>query len=165
MQDKLYQLIAGSIGAIRNMQAKPGSHNAFGARIHSEALDQFDALLPSGSGLDCGVKIDRQRSKADRLVFTFSFHHMNEVGMYDGWSEHELIITPSLQFGFEQRITGKDRNDIKEYLYDVFRWALSDEIESEVIGEGEDREIRYYSIAMRQAAQRYQEGIRNGSAV
>lgn len=75
--------------------------------------------LPYGSGLDAGVHIDMERSKPDKIVFNTEFHHLNENGYYDGWSTHSLIITPRFG-GYDLKITGKNRNGIKEYLYDTF---------------------------------------------
>ncbi len=84
--------------------------------------------LPSGSGIDCGTKLDLDASKPNRLVFTFSFHHMNECGMYDGWTEHSLIVTPSLLSGIDLRITGRDRNQVKEYLYETYQYDLTQDV-------------------------------------
>lgn len=88
---------------------------------HEDRIEELLKLLPSGSGLDAGVKLDWENSTIDRLVFTFGFHHMNEAGYYDGWTEHKLKVTASLSFGFELHITGRNRNMIKDYLYDLFR--------------------------------------------
>jgi hypothetical protein len=87
---------------------------------HEEALEDMLRQLPSGSGLDSGVQFQWDESTAERLVFKCDFHHMDEHGMYDGWSEHRLIITPSLVYGFNMRITGRDRNGIKDYLTSLF---------------------------------------------
>ncbi len=163
MTTPLYRHIASSVQALKTCQQTPV--NEFGVRIHSDALEQFEQLLPSGSGIDCGTKINLEKSTAKALWFSFSYHHMNESGMYDGWSEHELVVTPSLQFGIDLRITGRDRNQIKDYLYEVYQHALTDEIDSEVIGEGLDREIKWFSVSMRDAARKYQEGIANGTIV
>lgn len=84
-------------------------------------------LLPSGSGIDCGTKIDIDASSRDKIVLHTSFHHMNDNGMYDGWTEHDIIITADLLSGFNLRITGRDRNQIKEYLHEVFSTDLSAE--------------------------------------
>jgi hypothetical protein len=93
-------------------------------KIHAEhsqeCIDELLELLPHGSGIDAGVRFDADRSTGEKLIFTFGFHHMDENGYYDGWSEHELIITPSLQEGYKLRITGRDRNLVKEYLYSLF---------------------------------------------
>lgn len=163
MTTPLFQHIARSIQALKTCQQTPV--NEFGVRIHSEALEQFEDLLPSGSGIDCGTKINIEKSTAKALWLSFSYHHMNENGMYDGWSEHELVVTPSLTSNFDLRITGRDRNQVKDYLYDVYQSNLSDEIDSEVIGEGIHREIKYFSVSMREAARKYQEGVANGSIV
>jgi hypothetical protein len=86
---------------------------------HETAIDEFLELLPSGSGIDSGVQFD-WNSTPEKLVFNFSYHHMNEVGYYEGWTEHKLIITPCLQHGYKLKITGRDRNGIIDYLYDTF---------------------------------------------
>jgi hypothetical protein len=87
--------------------------------------------MPSGSGIDSGMLLDLDKSTGERLVFNFSFHHMNDTGMYDGWTEHSLIVTPSLTRGFDMRITGRDRRSIKEYLYDVFGHCLDITLEDQ----------------------------------
>lgn len=91
-------------------------------------------FMPSGSGIDCGTKFDWDASNPEKIVFSFSFHHMNDGGHYDGWTEHLLVVRPSLAFGLEMKITGRDRNGIKEYLHDVFHSALTDEIEETAAG-------------------------------
>lgn len=83
-------------------------------------IDQMLELLPRGSGIDAGVKFDWEKSKADKLIFTLGYHHMDQQGGYDGWTEHKLIITPSFSSGFHIKITGRNRNGIKEYLLDIF---------------------------------------------
>jgi hypothetical protein len=82
------------------------------------------SFMPSGSGIDCGTKLLWDESTSEKLVFAFSYHHMNENGMYDGWTEHKAIVTPSLQFGYSLKITGRDRNQIKEYLNETYSLAL-----------------------------------------
>lgn len=81
-------------------------------------------VLPSGSGFDAGSTVDVGRSRADRIVLNTSFHHMNEYGSYDGWTEHDVIVTPSLVHGFTLRVTGRNRNDIKEYIAQTFQYTL-----------------------------------------
>ena len=94
---------------------------------HTAALIELAKDLPSGSGIDRGTKIDLEASSQNRLVLTLGYHHMNNVGIYDGWTEHKIIVTPDLLFGFNLRITGRDRNQIKEYLHDVYSQALNTE--------------------------------------
>lgn len=85
-----------------------------------ENIEDEIEKLPSGSGLDDGIRLNYELSKPERLVFYFSYHRMDEHGGYDGWTAHQIIITPSLQNQFNTRITGRDRNYTKEYLYDLF---------------------------------------------
>jgi len=103
---------------------------------NTEWLDKSEArikaivsdFLPSGAGIDSGTELDLDNSAPDKLILTMGYHHMNDGGYYDGWTEHSAIVTPSLGFGFKVHITGRNRNDIKDYLGDVYREALSQEI-------------------------------------
>jgi hypothetical protein len=83
-------------------------------------INKMFELLPSGSGIDNGILFDWLKSKPNRLVFKFSYHHLNSAGSYDGWTHHKLILSPSFTFGCEMNITGKDKGQIKEYLYGLF---------------------------------------------
>lgn len=128
MKTKLYQRLASALCAMRNCIA---SNNSEWLGKHEDTLLYLvKNHMPSGSGVDSGTKfdVDACLRNPERLVFTFGYHHMNESGMYDGWTHHKAIVTPSLQFGFKLRITGPDRNGIKEYLHDLFSTALDQEI-------------------------------------
>jgi hypothetical protein len=78
--------------------------------------------LPSGAGIDNGSKIDLDASTGSKIVILFDYHHMTE-GMYDGWTHHKAIIRPAFE-GLDVTITGPNRNDVKDYLHDVFYTAL-----------------------------------------
>lgn len=84
--------------------------------------------LPHGSGIDNGVTFDFERSTGSKLVFHFGFHFMDDSGYYDGWENYTLIVTASMISNFDMRITGKNRGDIKEYLYQVFEYSLSESV-------------------------------------
>lgn len=103
-------------------------NNAFMAECENR-LDKLEKMLPSGSGIDCGCKIDVSASGKNKVVITFDFHHMNENGYYDGWTSHKLIVSPSFGFDFEMNISGRDKNDTKEYLYDLFDSVLREKTE------------------------------------
>lgn len=92
---------------------------------HEERLIELLDILPSGSGIDSGIKFDWEKSNRQKLVFTFGFHHMNEVGYYDGWTYHVLTIAPSFPFGYSLKISGSNRNQIKDYLYDLLSDCFS----------------------------------------
>ena len=88
---------------------------------HNDSIEFIcDNILPSGSGIDSGVKFNFDESNPNKLVFNTSFHHMDEYGYYDGWTDHKLILKPSLAFGYNLKITGYNKNEIKDYLSDVF---------------------------------------------
>jgi len=93
---------------------------------HNSSLKDIMGDAPSGSGLDAGTTLGD--STPERLVFNTSFHHMNDVGYYDGWTDHQVIVTASLTWGLNIRITGRNRNDIKDYLAEVFELWLNEEI-------------------------------------
>jgi hypothetical protein len=96
------------------------------AKHEAEIIRLVYQYLPSGAGFDGGTKIDFDASTGEKLVFDTSYHHMNEGGFYDGWTEHRVIVTPSLTFGHTLRITGRNRNDIKDYIAEAFS-CLHDE--------------------------------------
>lgn len=89
--------------------------------IAEDTINDICKALPHGSGLDGKVELQLESSTPEKLCFYFEFHHMDENGFYCGWTEHNLFITPSLQHGFNLRITGRDKNDVKEYLYQIFQ--------------------------------------------
>ena len=123
---KLYKRLAGLISAYNNCVA---SGNSWSEKHKEEILKLCEDKLPHGAGIDNGTQIDLERSTDEKLVFTTSYHHMNNVGMYDGWTDHTVIVTASLAHYINIRITGKNRNDIKDYLHEVFLDCLSGEVE------------------------------------
>lgn len=117
MQKVNVRKLAGLINAYQNCVK---SNNTEWKEKHSDSIDEMLKNLPSGSGIDAGMKLSLDDCTPEKIVFTFGYHHMNEAGYYDGWTEHKLVITPSLFFGLNFRITGRDRNQIKDYLTDLF---------------------------------------------
>lgn len=95
-------------------------NNPFEGYWH-ESIEAICANLPSGSGIDNGMKFNFEKSGENKLVFDFSFHHMNENGYYDGWTEHVLTVTPHFSYGFDLKISGRDKNEVKDYLYQLFQ--------------------------------------------
>lgn len=94
-------------------------------------IKRIEEELPSGSGFDNGTSIDLAKSDGNKIVLNTSFHHMNENGCYDGWTDHTVIVKPSLIHHFELDVKGRNRNDIKEYIYEVFANTLMREIDME----------------------------------
>jgi hypothetical protein len=118
----VYQALAQALQARENCQ-RSGNDEWF-AR-HTETIEMIAReYLPGGSGIDSGTRVDVDRSTPDRIRLELGYHHMNDGGMYDGWTEHTITIRPSLAFGFTLQISGKDRNGIKEYLSDTYHYAI-----------------------------------------
>jgi hypothetical protein len=108
---------------------------------HAERLGKLvHEHMPSGSGIDTGTSLNLDKSSAggrtangrttdEKLVFETSYHHMNEHGVYICWTDHTITVTASLSFGISIRIGGRNRNETKDYLYEVFHAALMTEVE------------------------------------
>jgi hypothetical protein len=123
MERKLYQVLASTIEARRNCAERMETHSEWFEK-HGDTIDQLVLeLMPSGSGIDTGTAIDLDTSHGEKLVFHCSYHHMNDGGMYDGWTEHTITVTPSFS-GLNLRISGRNRNEIKDYLYETVDYAL-----------------------------------------
>lgn len=138
LRKQVYQLIAGRVQALQTCRTR--ENNAWTDK-HESALEAMaKSLLPSGAGCDAGTTIDVERSKPDRLVLVVSFHHMSEHGYYDGWTDHDVVVTPSLVQGFNLRITGPNHRGIKEHLRETFDYALSGYVEESY---SEEKGYRY----------------------
>lgn len=127
MKTKLYQQIARSFDAY--LRCIDNANSLWEGR-HREQIDGLvKDHLPSGSGFDSGTEFDWDKSTPQKLVFNVSFHHMNQDGYYTHWTDHSVIVTPCLLFGFRLRVTGRDHQDIKDYIAEVFANCLSEEID------------------------------------
>lgn len=121
----VYQVIASLVIAIKNC-ARDG--NEEWQRMHTERLyEVVNSMMPSGSGFDMGTQIDIEKSSDVKLVFYVNYHHMNDGGFYDGWTRHTVTVRPNLALEIEVMVSGKNKNDIKEYIGEVFHTALTDE--------------------------------------
>ena len=133
---QVYQELASRFVAMQNCEKHA---NLEWEQKHRNAIqDICKNILPSGSGIDTGTKFDFDESSEDKLSFRASYHHMNEGGMYDGWTEHKIILTPSLLHGFRLHITGRNRNDIKDYLHETYEYSLTRTLEC-VVENGEEK--------------------------
>jgi hypothetical protein len=66
-------------------------------------------------------------STDEKLVFTTNFHHMDDNGSYVEWTGHTIVVRASLTSTIEIDVKGRNTNDIKDYLWDVFHHALTQE--------------------------------------
>ena len=112
--------------------------NAQWGDIARTRLGQLVNMLPSGSGIDCGTKL--VSASATKIVLECSFHHMDEHGYYDGWTKHRITVRPTFD-SIDISVSGRNRNDIKEYLHEVYSLALAENIVETV--DPETREATY----------------------
>lgn len=115
---KVYQALA---------QAIEGRSDAKWADIMRGKIYNIMKGAPSGSGIDNGTAFIPGECNKKQLVFYVEYHHMDEYGGYDGWSYHRVIVTHDLT-GLNIRITGKNRNGIKDYLSDLYYQWLTKEV-------------------------------------
>ena len=87
---------------------------------HEEAIEEANQMLPHGSGIDGKCEINLPSSSENKIIIDLEFHHMDEHGSYDGWTTHSITLTPSFVNGFDMKVSGVNRNDIKDYLVDTF---------------------------------------------
>ena len=117
--------IANTCEAIKNCKK---SNNPEWEQKHLDRIHLYNNSLPSGSGMDSVCKIDVSLSGLNKVVILTSFHHLDENGYYVGWTDHTITVTPSF-FGINLKISGRNRNDIKDYLYEVFENCLMSEMD------------------------------------
>lgn len=129
-QKPLYVVLARAVGAYqRCTESSANASQAGWAPRHKERIETFvKQYMPRGSGFDNGTTLDLDASSEEKLIFHTAFHHMNESGMYDGWTDHEVTVHPSLAFGLRIVIRGRDRNDIKDLIQQTFDIALNTEV-------------------------------------
>jgi hypothetical protein len=122
----LYRRLATLVSAISNCER---SGNVAWGDKHKVLLEHLvRENMPNGGGFDNGTKFDIEASTPEKLVFNTSFHHMDDFGGYDGWTEHRVSVKPSLMFGFHLVVSGRNRNEIKDYIYEAFENALHTEV-------------------------------------
>lgn len=123
---KIYQQIASTLSALQSCQGSDAFNPLWETKHGEKLLALVKEHMPGGSGFDSGSRIDVESSTEEKLIFETDFHRMNANGFYDGWTSHKVIVKPSLMpVGITIRVTGRDRNGIKEYIADSFEYALT----------------------------------------
>lgn len=110
-------------------------------------LEQLENMLPHGSGLDGVVEIDRSATSSDKITIVFDYHHMDEFGGYQGWSEWRLVVSADLlgltydlecvedceyrtSDGDEEwTYTASEDDSLMDYFVETFDIALQREVE------------------------------------
>jgi hypothetical protein len=126
MKNKLYKQISSTLNAFHNCQK---TNNTEWEGKHKERLESYNDCLPHDPGFDSGCKIDIDNSKDNKIIIYTSYHFMDENGFYDGWKDYKITITASLYNDFDLTITGSNRQDIKDYMYETFDYLLREEVE------------------------------------
>lgn len=138
MEQRVYTCIASCIasrnGCLRSAESGVSPGRDYWLDMAGTWRERADGLvkeyLPRGAGFDCGTQLDWDRSTPEKLVLDTSFHHMDEWGGYDGWTEHTIFVRASLMGDVSfSSISGWNRNDIKEYIADVLYDGLMQKIE------------------------------------
>lgn len=76
---------------------------------------------------DKGTTLNVDKSTPQKLVFNTAFHHMNERGHYTKRTEHTVTVRPAFQ-GLDIRVSGRNHNDIKEYIEGCFDYCLEETV-------------------------------------
>ncbi len=127
----LYRLIAQALCARINCQTS--NNNEWLERWENMLQEIESNLLPSGSGIDSGCKIDLGSCTESKIAILSSVHMMNDAGMYDSWQDFKVIVRPSFQ-GISltiQRIgRGNNRlwSDWIDDLYEQFQYVLTRDV-------------------------------------
>lgn len=87
--------------------------------------------LPHGSGIDLKWIMDETQKT---WKFRNAFHLMNEHGMYYSWADFTLHVPKRGKWSEDFRLTFADdyarrqakKNNLREYLEDLFTWTLQD---------------------------------------
>lgn len=141
MKRPMYQWLAEIQRVLEYQAARTAreGHSGISERVVNAwetARTQVMSSAPSGAGIDNGtvlVLLDDDRYRPGQIKFRVDFHHMDEHGFYDGWTKHMVTVRPDLARGFVLAISGRDRNEIKDYLYEVYYQWLREEIVPEPV--------------------------------
>ncbi len=88
-------------------------------------LNKLVDHIPSGGGIDKGPRrLEDIIVMSDAIRFDVGFHHMSDNSYYDCWTEHTVTIRPAFD-GISVRISGRNRRDIKAYLFEVMEYAFT----------------------------------------
>ena len=115
----------------RSLQVLAGNAEDLFKENHMDALAYLEkTFLPDGSGFDNGTHIITEGIKKDdeKIRIQANFHHLNGDGYYNGWTEHVVTVTPSLDGWVNIKVSGKDKDGIKEYILDTFSEVLNREV-------------------------------------
>ena len=106
---KVYQALANAILAKQNCE-KSGNKE-WSARHFARIGNIMRNTAPRGSGIDSGTAF-RHDSTEELLLFSFSYHHMDEHGSYSHWTDHLVMVKASLWAGIRIFISGGEDESV-----------------------------------------------------
>jgi hypothetical protein len=97
----------------------------------AKELSLLQELLPNGNGIreHEGLAVILLESTKKRIVIETTYWPPHDSYETTRRTVHQLVITPSFEGEINIRVTGKNENNVKEYLQDIFREALMKEYE------------------------------------
>jgi hypothetical protein len=122
MTGLLYNSPASKIAAIENCRTSGNIEEI--ARHTAAILYLVERYMQADAGIEHGTCIDFSNSNQNHIVFDTRFDHTPEGSYSACWTRHKVIVTPALVCDFDIRITGRDRNGVKEDLREMFDEAL-----------------------------------------
>jgi len=101
---------------------------------HQRCGDQLvQEYMPRSGEYSRGATLDWSRSLPDKLVFSTSFHHTDEAGLYTHETTHLVTVRAHLARGYKLSITRSNRGRIRNFVTDAFGAALDQNIPDEKI--------------------------------
>lgn len=85
-------------------------------------LDKLVDHVPTWSGMP--LRLSGIEIKQDAIRYEVSYHHMNQTGHYDGWTEHTVTVRPAFG-GVVVRISNRDRNGVKDDIHEAVEYAFT----------------------------------------
>jgi hypothetical protein len=79
---------------------------------------------PNSSNVDQLTALDMERSRPDYLRFVYPVHMMDPNGYWAGWRDYVVSVRPSLAFGINLSVQGRDYNGNKEAIRQAWDSAM-----------------------------------------
>jgi hypothetical protein len=89
-------------------------------------LDKLIDHVPTWSGTT--LKRGDVDVTSAAIRYDVSYHHMNDTGHWDGWTEHTITVRPAFH-GVNVRVSGRDRNDVKDMIHEAVNHAFTLNVE------------------------------------
>lgn len=89
--------------------------------------NRIEDSLPGGSGFDLGTTIERVTDQ--NIVFWTAVHRMEPKGVYDGWTEHRVVVSPATGLVIHIDMSIANLNHVRDRIEKVFNEAMAQEFE------------------------------------